>query len=303
MPENHSLSPHTASQKADNPQRVTPPTHIVIDPPLPVASSQPPTTAKQEEPTEKPLPRFERPEWVIVYVTVAYSFITWLTLRKIKVQADLMKDQLDDSRASSTANEQRANATLAAIEKQAKAMESQLTEINRQANLMERQTNAISEQVKLMKVPYRQWLELTDWAVKIVLAEAISQKLSVNVCIRNPTNYPITIREGVIALRQTGGHTRYEFGANTFLPPNSSDSIKITIRVSDVEWAQFNHGRLLILTEGGFIHTGALETDTRQVFSGTLECSKIQGTVFCPEVPMTPTTAEGQQSAHPEDPN
>jgi hypothetical protein len=55
-----------------------------------------------------------------------YSFIAWLTLRKIKVQADLMKEQLDDSRKSSGANELRANATLAAIEKQATAMEDQL---------------------------------------------------------------------------------------------------------------------------------------------------------------------------------
>ncbi len=40
----------------------------------------------------KPLPRFLRPEWVIVYITAFYVFISALMLLAIKRQADLAED-------------------------------------------------------------------------------------------------------------------------------------------------------------------------------------------------------------------
>jgi hypothetical protein len=43
---------------------------------------------------EKALPRWRRPEWVIVYVTVIYAFLAGLTLLAIKLQASIMERQI-----------------------------------------------------------------------------------------------------------------------------------------------------------------------------------------------------------------
>ena len=48
---------------------------------------------KKQDSTEKPLPRFERPEWVIVYITAIYVLIAACTLWVIKRQADHMEWQ------------------------------------------------------------------------------------------------------------------------------------------------------------------------------------------------------------------
>ena len=69
------------------------PTHVVIDPPYPPSASNPAPSNGQSQPPEPPLPRFLRPEWVIVYVTIVYAFIAFFTLRAIKTQGDLMKWQ------------------------------------------------------------------------------------------------------------------------------------------------------------------------------------------------------------------
>jgi hypothetical protein len=98
--ENQQSGPHTANNKPDKQQRIVPPTHVVIDPPLPAltADDHPPQSKTPLQ--EKPLPRFVRPEWVIVYVTIAYAIIAWYTLRSIKRQADTMEKQLADAKSS-----------------------------------------------------------------------------------------------------------------------------------------------------------------------------------------------------------
>ncbi len=97
--ENQKGGAHTASSTANQAKGPIPPTHVVIDPPLPPSNaSQPPPNTEQGGSTERPLPRFERPEWVIVYVTVIYAFIAWFTLLAIKRQADTMERQANDAR-------------------------------------------------------------------------------------------------------------------------------------------------------------------------------------------------------------
>jgi len=70
-----------------------PPTHVIVDklPSVEHSATKPGDTAKAPE--EKPLPRFARPEWVIVYITAIYVVIAAVTLIAIWRQADLMKTQ------------------------------------------------------------------------------------------------------------------------------------------------------------------------------------------------------------------
>src|SRR5579862_8015639 len=103
--ENQQSNSHKTSQKSAQNKQPAPPIHVVIDPPLPAASGKPESTSSQNQSAEKPLPRFERPEWVIVYVTLVYAFIAWLTLIAIKRQANTMESQLADARETGTHTE------------------------------------------------------------------------------------------------------------------------------------------------------------------------------------------------------
>jgi len=84
---------HTKDNKADQDKRIVPQTHVVIDPSLPTSASQPEPAKSDPQSPDKPLPRFERPEWVIVYITAAYSIVSLLTLFVIKRQTTLMAEQ------------------------------------------------------------------------------------------------------------------------------------------------------------------------------------------------------------------
>ncbi|MGA3130011.1 MAG: hypothetical protein ABSD59_04375 [Terracidiphilus sp.] len=99
------------NQERQNTSNPAPPSHVVIEPSPAIDQLKPLPTTSQPETQEKPLPRFLRPEWVNVYVTVFYVLISWLMLRKIKRQADLMEGAAKDARESS--------ATATAIAKQA----------------------------------------------------------------------------------------------------------------------------------------------------------------------------------------
>jgi hypothetical protein len=85
------------------------------------APTSPPTIVVPE-PQDKPLPRFVRPEWVIVYVTVVYSaftFFQWWTLRR---QAKSLEQQIKDARVANEGASKTAQNTLDAIERQATSM-------------------------------------------------------------------------------------------------------------------------------------------------------------------------------------
>jgi hypothetical protein len=110
---------HTANHASGKNDQPSTPTHVVIDPPFP-PYDQP---AQSEE---KPLPRFARPEWVSVYVTVVYSVITlfmWLAIRR---QADTMDQQAKDGRESSGAAAATTQETLNAMREQAMHLERQV---------------------------------------------------------------------------------------------------------------------------------------------------------------------------------
>jgi len=147
VPEDQRGRATTSTRKSDKAQGPIPPTHIIVDPPIPTSGSQPPAPTKKDEPIEKQLPRYGRPEWVIVYITAVYCFITWLTLRKIKIQAELMKEQLADARSADSLASTNATATLAAIQEQSSMMKRQADLMERQATVMEIQAQAAKDNV------------------------------------------------------------------------------------------------------------------------------------------------------------
>src|SRR5262249_41670297 len=85
----------TANTKAKNTKQSegAVPTHVIIDPPLPKIEFQSGSGNNQDKSVDSPLPRFIRPEWIIVYVTTIYVWITWRMLKAIKRQADLLDNQ------------------------------------------------------------------------------------------------------------------------------------------------------------------------------------------------------------------
>lgn len=83
--EDQQRHPDTHKKNIDqNHQPLTPPTNSVVYSQN-CCNPQPPETKKA--PDEKPLPRFARPEWVIVYITAVYVFISAWTLIAIRKQS------------------------------------------------------------------------------------------------------------------------------------------------------------------------------------------------------------------------
>ena len=124
MPKNEHATSETKAQEPENIQRPIPPRHVIIDPSVPAPNGPQPKPANgQGEATEKPLPRFIRPEWIIVYVTAAYCWITWRILKTIKRQADTMDRQATEARQSSAQQMQGVQASIAEATRAAKAME------------------------------------------------------------------------------------------------------------------------------------------------------------------------------------
>lgn len=115
MSENQPRRPHPEGDQLSKAEQPAPPVHAIVDnPPSPKAEAN----SQQELSPEKPLPRFERPEWVIVYITAIYSAISGLTLWVIKRQANIMEGQAADARGSAAAAAVVAQRTLNAIERQ-----------------------------------------------------------------------------------------------------------------------------------------------------------------------------------------
>src|ERR1019366_7995410 len=109
-------------RKSGQDQQSVPPTHVVIDSPLPASDrAQSIKQSSSSNREEKALPRFVRPEWVVVYVTVVYAFIAWLTLNAIKRQANTMEAQAKEAKESAADAMRIALATAQAAQKNADA--------------------------------------------------------------------------------------------------------------------------------------------------------------------------------------
>ena len=130
MAENQRRASHVVTNQTGKSVQPVPPTHVVIDPPLPANGSPLDPGKDKGNPPEKPLPRFARPEWVIVYVTVVYAIVAWLTLGAIKQQAIDARKFSDDAALV-------AQGTLDAMQKQAAVMEFQAVQMVNQTGSLQ----------------------------------------------------------------------------------------------------------------------------------------------------------------------
>jgi Ca2+/Na+ antiporter len=90
---------HAQKNVSSRNQQLVPPMHVIIDRPPPVEQSR--SDAESAKTTEeKLLPRFLRPEWVIVYITAVYVIISAITFWAIRRQARLMDGQLREMKQS-----------------------------------------------------------------------------------------------------------------------------------------------------------------------------------------------------------
>jgi len=159
MAQQQQSKPHAGKNKSSTQKPVVPPTHIVIDPPFPsVTLPQSQTSNTQTQVPEKPLPRFLRPEWVIVYITAVYVCFTGLTLWTIRRQANTMDRQAKDAKTATDAAAFSAQNTLNEIKRQADLMEAQLKameesskQVNRQIEMLERSVAATEKNAAAAK--------------------------------------------------------------------------------------------------------------------------------------------------------
>jgi hypothetical protein len=93
MAQNKQPSANTPASQPQRNRKILPPPGAVVDMSATAPLANKEAASQKSNPPEKPLPRFLRPEWVIVYVTIVYAFIAFFTLRAIKTQGDFMKRQ------------------------------------------------------------------------------------------------------------------------------------------------------------------------------------------------------------------
>jgi hypothetical protein len=138
--------------------------------------SEPDNDKKATE--EKPIPRFLRPEWVIVYITAIYVLISWLTLWAIKRQADAMDQQVADARKSSLEAALTATGTLEEMKLQrlqtVSAMNKQAYEIGEQTSALRGSVAAAKASADAAKLSADIAVGVSIPTLKIVEFEAIN---------------------------------------------------------------------------------------------------------------------------------
>jgi len=182
--------PCTASVQPSAP---VPPTHVIIDPPLPAFNSAKPESANEQRPPQvKPLAWFLRPDFLIVWVTIAYAFISWLTVRATSRQANTMEAQAKDARDSAAAAAAIAQDTLKAINLQTHHTGQQVAIAIESAKTAQMSGEVALEQLKVMQ---QQAVEMkAQTAVAKTSAEAALLNAKALINAERPWVYPtITI--------------------------------------------------------------------------------------------------------------
>lgn len=232
---------HTATdataRRAENDKRPIPPTHVIIDPPLPAVSSKPESNDSQNEPAEKPLPRFIRPEWIIVYITAIYVFITWLMWRTIKRQSELLKQQVDDTRTASIETTKIASGTLKAIETQSRSME---------------------RQIQLQEATMMQWVSVQKWRaswIETIGTLPVKPRLQIDFEIANQSSFPLTMDADFSFFWKSPGAVSYH-ARDIVLLPRKPYNVMFGLPISDIQASQYESGILRISVYGRIVHIG-----------------------------------------------
>jgi hypothetical protein len=231
MAKSELLDSHAATDQAAQTNKPVPPTHVVIDPPLPgVIHPQPRASDGQAQPQEEPLPRFQRPEWVIVYVTVVYTLFAGATWVAIKRQADTMDAQARKAIGDTAANAATTQETLTAIRRQADSLDKQAGHM---AEQLEEMRKAREIENKTLILQYRP---------RIIIRNTVTK------------NFNVTIGENIkstvaFQLVNTGGSPAHITHGEIYLlavsAPNSND----------IRFAQGTHG----VVEERSLHPGERE--------------------------------------------
>ncbi|MGB6744586.1 MAG: hypothetical protein WBE38_13150 [Terracidiphilus sp.] len=117
MAEEHSSATHAGQDHSKN-NKASPPITLTLNPVMPPpCTDQHPCYIKQDS-AEDLTPKWRRPEWVIVYVTIAYSAITFFMWLAMREQAKGAKTSSDDASL-------KAQATLDALRRQSDLMKRQ----------------------------------------------------------------------------------------------------------------------------------------------------------------------------------
>jgi hypothetical protein len=176
-----------------------------------------------------------------------------------------------------------------------------LRAIEQQAGLMERQAKVMESQTALMRVPYHQWVELSDWKVNPIPQSDPIEKLRIRANLVNPTGFPITILDGKIIFGDPFGHPDltsqipWDIKPGSFLPPNTPHVIDVTVDLDQEAATQFTNGTFHIGVRAKFYHVGPLgeELKISQPLLGELVCGR-SGAEFRPIVHMNPKAEENQ---------
>jgi hypothetical protein len=163
-----------------------------------------------------------------------------------------------------------------------------LRAIDRQANLMKRQADLMDAQVSVMQVPYKQWIEFDNW---ITGYGDPAGGLRISVDIMNPTDFPMTIKEGCVQFKfRNGGVSKYHIAIGSLLSPKKRHTLDIRIPVCDEDVHEMRNGMLPIPTHGLFLYWGPLGEGvvTKQTLVGQINCGKY-GTNF---IAVTQTTEQ-----------
>ena len=321
--------PHQESGKSGTPKgqsytdpKPIPPVRVVIENPVPTIRTQEIADEHQGQAPEKPLPRFVRPEWVIVYITtiyVAFSILTWLAIKR---QVNRMDQQRMDNNRSGADNLVALNRQIAALESQAsvmdrqredfnassgeqtKAMNLQLAEMQAATAHSETQARALANQVKIMEAPYQQWIEIRNWNCMPFQAteENIIKRISVLFEVANPTNYLLVIPSGEITFSLDGDKTQCFTGDGVMFAPNTVQHKRLNITLTETQSLQFKTRGLLIDASGNLDFINVLGRIQPSPIKGRLWCT-IAGAQFESGVvwqyqPQKEESSEGEQRAN-----
>jgi hypothetical protein len=175
----------------------------------------------------------------------------------------------------------------------------------RQANLMkthadhfDKLARATASQVNLMEAQFDQWVVLTSWKI---WKQASDGMLRVAVDLANPSQFPITLDDGILIFERWGTvqTTKYLLGQKTFISPNIPHVIEFNPGIS----AEQPDSSVAFSISGHFVHFHRISKQpVTQRLSGRLDCTRWSSdhqwhATFTPYVHMNPEPAEKTEEA------
>ena len=103
---------------------------------------------------------------------------------------------------------------------------------------MERSTKASENMATLQHSAMQQWIDIDGWKTMPVRGQGITDIL-IRFEIRNPTGFPITIRDSVITFGIFDERIKYLIGKDFRLSPKIPKEIVITMWLKDEELNRF----------------------------------------------------------------